>query len=135
MLRRKQVEKITGIPARRIQFYTDSGLLKLAEQTPGKGNERKYRREDILTLLVISELSKYGMSLAKIREILDDRNVRSMILSTSEPGVLWLIDGEVFLGTSKNTPDSGFEVPAPWKVNTSVFYINISKLAGRIPKG
>ncbi len=69
MLRRKQVEKITGIPARRIQFYTDSGLLKLAEQTPGKGNERKYHRTDILALLIIAELSKYGMSLAKIKEI------------------------------------------------------------------
>jgi DNA-binding transcriptional MerR regulator len=67
---RKEVEQITGIPARRVQFYTESGLLMLDEQEPGKGIGRKYEETHILQLLIIKVLAKSGISLSRIKEIM-----------------------------------------------------------------
>lgn len=70
MYRRKEVERITEIPARRIQFYSDSGLLHLDELSPGRGRERKYSLDNVLELLVIKELSKYRIELSEIKRIM-----------------------------------------------------------------
>ena len=78
MYRRKEVEQITGIPARRIQFYSDSGLLHLVEASPGRGRERKYSRDNVLEFLIIKELSKYRIELSEIKRIMIEL-----------PGELW----------------------------------------------
>jgi DNA-binding transcriptional MerR regulator len=69
---RKQVEKFTGIPARRIQFYTESGLLALENPHPGKGKGRQYSKKDIFRLLIIGELGKHKIELSHIKKIVDD---------------------------------------------------------------
>lgn len=66
---RKMVEQATNIPARRIQFYTDAGLIKLGEQHTGRGKERHYSKIDMLRLLIIKELDKIGITLATIKSI------------------------------------------------------------------
>jgi DNA-binding transcriptional MerR regulator len=70
MYRRKEVEEITGIPARRIQFYSDNGLLNLAEASPGRGRERKYTKTNLLELLVVKELAKRKIELSEIKRIM-----------------------------------------------------------------
>ncbi|NQV01842.1 MAG: MerR family transcriptional regulator [Bacteroidia bacterium] len=68
--RRKEAEEITGIPARRIQFYSDNGLLHLAQASPGRGRERKYTKQNLLELLVIKELAKRKIELSEIKRIM-----------------------------------------------------------------
>lgn len=68
---RKEVEEITEIPARRIQFFTDSDLLSLNKQT-GRGRERLYSPQNIFELLIVKELSKHGVQLAQIKRIIID---------------------------------------------------------------
>ena len=67
--KREVVEKI-GIPSRRLQFITDQGLLTDAEMYPGRGRDRFYSRINIFEILVIEELSKYGMPTVTIKNIL-----------------------------------------------------------------
>lgn len=67
---RKQLEKITGIPAGRIQFYTDSGLLIPEIDNPsGRGTTRVYSRKNLFELLIIRELANAGIQLNKIKAI------------------------------------------------------------------
>jgi DNA-binding transcriptional MerR regulator len=69
---RKEVKDITEIPARRVQFYTEQDLLTLDETNPGRGRERRYSRQNLFELLVIRVLSRFGVELSKIKEILID---------------------------------------------------------------
>jgi len=67
---RKQVAKITGIPERRVLFYTEQPfLIKGIEKKTGRGVARLYGEEQILCLLVIKELSYWGMALDRIERI------------------------------------------------------------------
>ena len=70
---RKQVEEFTGIPARRIQFYTDNNLVSLENPNPGRGRERQYSKKDILQLLMVAELAKHKMELSQIKKLLVER--------------------------------------------------------------
>lgn len=68
---RKELEEILGIPARRIQFYTDEELLVPEVDNPkGRGTTRKYSRFNLLELLIVRELSDSGVQLVKLKEIL-----------------------------------------------------------------
>ena len=69
---RKKAEKIVAIPARRIQFYSDSGLLSLDVQTPGRGRERAYSIQNLLELMIIKELANQKIELSRIKKILRD---------------------------------------------------------------
>jgi len=145
MYRRKIVEQVTKIPARRIQFYSDSGLLHLAEVNPGRGNERLYSKKNLLELLIVAELSKYKIGLSEIKRILVDvvggqsGDVLSIILDASEDSgtyFLYFLDGNAFFGHGKIDKDSPFKIPAAWGSSmeniTSTFFINLSKLAKRL---
>ena len=68
---RKELEEILGIPARRIQFYTDEELLVPEVDNPkGRGTTRRYSKFNLLELLIVRELSDSGVQLAKLKEIL-----------------------------------------------------------------
>jgi len=65
---RRDIKRITGLPDRRIQFYSDSGVL--GELTsPGRGNERVYSRDDLFKFMIIAELRLYGIEISKIKKI------------------------------------------------------------------
>jgi len=68
---RKEVAEITGIPDRRILFYTEQpGLLLGMKTDTGRGTAREYSIGSIFYLLIIKELSSLGLSLAKIKSII-----------------------------------------------------------------
>ena len=73
----KDVEKIVGIPPRRIQFYTESGLIKLEEEMPGRGRERRYTTQNLFEFLIIKELYRYKVALSSIKKLLVERPTKS----------------------------------------------------------
>lgn len=70
---RKEVEKISGIPARRIQFYTDRGFVTPEIENPKgvRGATRRYSRNNLLEFMIIKELSKYHVGLSIIKSVMD----------------------------------------------------------------
>ena len=68
--RRKEVQQITGIPARRIQFYTDNGIIIPEKTHTGKGIERRYSRKNLLELLIVKELAAHKVELSRIKKII-----------------------------------------------------------------
>ena len=142
---RKEVQAITEIPARRIQFYSDSGLLNLTDSSPGKGKERLYSKENILELLIISELSKYKIGLSEIKRILleviggGSGNLLSMVLSVTEDSpsyFLYILGRDVFVGRGGDGRKPLTETPEEWKSsmenNNSGFFISLSRLAKKV---
>lgn len=78
---RKEVAEITGIPDRRVLFYTEQPLLLPGIKTDtGRGTARAYGLESIFYLLLIKELSALGLSLTRIRLI-----INSIQAATMEP--------------------------------------------------
>ena len=64
----KEIEKITGIPVRRIRFFGDQGLLSFEEQFPGRGVGRQYTWKNLLELMIVKELSNNSVELATIKK-------------------------------------------------------------------
>lgn len=68
---RKEVSRITGIPDRRVLFYTEQPfLLPFVKKETGRGTAREYNVKDIFCLLLVKELDSLGLSLTRIRLIL-----------------------------------------------------------------
>jgi len=67
---RKQVSIITGIPDRRVLFYTEQGILKDFNKNTGRGSARHYSEHDVHILNIIKRLSVIGFELKKIKEII-----------------------------------------------------------------
>jgi DNA-binding transcriptional MerR regulator len=67
---RKRIEEITGIPARRIQFYTESGLVSMSEGNLGKGRTRLYSKKNIVELLVVRAMSRTRIELRMIKDVM-----------------------------------------------------------------
>lgn len=70
MYTKKEVERITKIPLRRIQFYTESGIILVNNSNTGRGVARNYSKDDIIKLLIIKSLWGYGITISKVRDIL-----------------------------------------------------------------
>ncbi|MBA2881906.1 DNA-binding transcriptional MerR regulator [Desulfosalsimonas propionicica] len=71
MWSRKKVSEITGIPDRRVLFYTEQpGILPEIEQKVGSGYAREYTLKDIIVLAFVRELNLCGFSLSRIKEFL-----------------------------------------------------------------
>ncbi len=67
---RKEVAKITGIPERRVLYYTEQPLLIPGVKTDvGRGTAREYDQKAIFYLLLIKELDSVGLSLSVIRSL------------------------------------------------------------------
>ncbi len=66
---RKDIEKLIGLPGRRIQFYSDEGLLTLEEDSkqPGRGVPRRYTKRNLLELALIKELAELNIEFRKIK--------------------------------------------------------------------
>ena len=136
---RKEVEKITGVPARRIQFYTENGALSVDKLHTGRGRERKYSGENILELLVINELAKRKVEFAESKRI-----VREVVrkyapsffdidkLARSKGGHYIYIyeDGTVVLEKQKSTQ----VIRVDMRNQLSVLVLNVSALAGQVPE-
>lgn len=79
--RRKQVEEMTGIPARRIQFYTEQGLLPMVDTATGRGKEREYSLDDVSRLSIIKGMAELGITLSMIKVYLNDENGKAKLIN------------------------------------------------------
>lgn len=67
---RKEVEELIGMSARKIQFYTDLGLVIPDVDNPsGRGTTRRYSRRNMFQLLLVQELVRNGVSLENIKTL------------------------------------------------------------------
>ena len=136
---RKEVEELTSVPARRIQFYTENGVLSVDELRTGRGRERKYSRKNILELLVVNELAKMKVEFAEIRRIVNklakeyaptffdiDR------LTNCKGGHYIHIyeNGEIHFIKQKTT---GGKVWVNMEGQLSVLIVNVTALAAQVP--
>jgi DNA-binding transcriptional MerR regulator len=103
MFLRKEVEKMIGMPALRIKFYTEQGLCPGVTVKTGRGNERRYSHDDVVRLALVKAISEEaGISLTMIKSILDDihndevnnrgRSLTYDYLSNSEKFEYFVID-------------------------------------------
>jgi len=68
---RKELEKISGVSARTIQYYTDRKILFPDVAAPvGRGTTREYSTRNLFELLLIRELSDNKVSLENIQHIM-----------------------------------------------------------------
>jgi len=67
---RSEVEKMIGVPNRRIRFYTDQGIIQDIAPSQGRGYDRRYTEKDVLIFAVVNELSRVGVSLAQSKFII-----------------------------------------------------------------
>lgn len=66
----KEVSNITGIPERRVLFYTEQNMLSNFKKSVGRGNARDYSDHDIQIFKIIDRLKVIGFELKKIKEII-----------------------------------------------------------------
>ena len=133
MYRRKEVEAITTIPARRIQFYTESGLLSMDEENPGKGRERLYSRKNMVELFLIRAMSDARIELARIKQVMTE--IRSAVNLANLDGdavpsyifVQSLRDGSMRVFVSKDTFDGKKLQPAG-----GVFIIDFAEIVEKM---
>ncbi|UCF03055.1 MAG: MerR family transcriptional regulator, partial [Deltaproteobacteria bacterium] len=70
---RKEASKITKIPPRTIQYYTDRGFVTPDVAAPtGRGTTRRYSLKNLVELSFVKELSRHGYTLEKIDGIMRD---------------------------------------------------------------
>ena len=70
IMKRSEVEKITGLTRKAILYYEDKGLIRPHK---GENNYRSYSQDDVKKLLKISIYRKLGLSISEIKNILDSR--------------------------------------------------------------
>lgn len=61
------VVKMTGVSHRQLQWWDEKGVLDV----PMDGHCRSYRPEDLATIRIVADLRRKGMSLQKIRGVLN----------------------------------------------------------------
>ena len=69
---KKDIVKLTGLPPRLVQFYTESNvIIPDADEGKGRGKVRRYTKANLFAFLIIKELSEMKMSISRIREIIN----------------------------------------------------------------
>jgi hypothetical protein len=65
---KKEVAKITGLPLRSIQFFSEQGAVPPDVDTGGgRGKFRRWSRTSILCFFIAGELSNFGMTISEIK--------------------------------------------------------------------
>lgn len=75
---RREIAEITGIPDRRVLFYTEQNILPGFFGAVGRGTARKYSRRDLFYFLVVKELDRLGLSLSRIKLIIVALHLRTL---------------------------------------------------------
>jgi DNA-binding transcriptional MerR regulator len=125
MFLRKEVEKMIGMPALRIKFYTEQGLCPGVTVKTGRGNERRYSHDDVVRLALVKAISEEaGISLTMIKDIFDGlhkdevnnrgRSLTYDYLSSSKNLEYFVIDKTIAkLKSDKYVPiGSGYSFPS-----------------------
>ncbi|MBW2609718.1 MAG: MerR family transcriptional regulator [Deltaproteobacteria bacterium] len=84
---KKEAASVLGIRPRTIQFYTDEKILIPEIANPsGRGTTRKYSRKNLMEILIIKNLSKKGLTLAQITNIMAKAREASVDLKWDPEG-------------------------------------------------
>lgn len=68
----KEVADLLQMKTGTVAYYTNHGFVEPEIDNPkGRGTTRRYSRRNLVEFLLILELQKHGMSLPKIKEILE----------------------------------------------------------------
>ncbi len=71
----REVASLTGLSARQLQWWDDRRLFQSAVSpkptAAGGFTERRYTPVDLLELMVLADLRRHGMTVARIRMLLD----------------------------------------------------------------
>jgi DNA-binding transcriptional MerR regulator len=106
----REVAAMTGLSARQLQWWDERRLFQsaVASKPTAKGGftERRYTPVDLLELMVLADLRRHGMTVARIRTLLDTLRTRFGIRLFDAVGgagsVTLLTDGrEVYARTSE----------------------------------
>jgi DNA-binding transcriptional MerR regulator len=106
----REVAALTGLSARQLQWWDDRRLFQSAiapKRTAAGGfTERRYTPVDLLELMVLADLRRYGMTVSRIRKLLETLRTRFGIRLFDAVGgagpVTLLTDGnEVYARTSE----------------------------------
>lgn len=73
-----EIAKICGVSIRTVQYYDTKNILKPSSFS--EGGRRLYNEQDIQTLNLICLFKSIGLSLSKIKEILEDKEKEALII-------------------------------------------------------
>ncbi|MBW2631053.1 MAG: MerR family transcriptional regulator [Deltaproteobacteria bacterium] len=77
---KKQISEITRLSLRLVQFYTEEGVvIPDIDEGKGRGKRRKYSCKNLTEFLLIKELSDYGITLQKIKFIMNFLNLKTTV--------------------------------------------------------
>jgi DNA-binding transcriptional MerR regulator len=99
--RTPEVVLLTGLTYRQIDHYSSNGIVcPSIEDASGSGSRRRWSESDVVALRVVERLRAVGMSLGRIKDILD-------YLSTNgrEPGCDVLAVGSVTIGWFRSSEE------------------------------
>ena len=66
-----EMAKLAGVRQSTIRYYTDIGLVKVADYTPG--GQKLYDREDTLKRIqIVKKIGRQRLSLETIKNVIDD---------------------------------------------------------------
>ena len=71
LLKIGEMAKIAGVRQSTLRYYTDIGLIKVADYTPGR--QKLFDKEDTLKRIqIVKKISRQKLSLETIKNVIDD---------------------------------------------------------------
>lgn len=71
-VQKKRAVEITGLSARRVQFYVDHSVITIRVRRGGEGRGAiiEYSDDNLVDLMIIKQLADYGMTVSIIKKII-----------------------------------------------------------------
>jgi DNA-binding transcriptional MerR regulator len=67
---KNQVNEITGLSARLVQYYTERGIIRTeVDEGHGRGKIRRYSKKNVVEFAILKGLSDYGMTFSIIQNV------------------------------------------------------------------
>jgi len=77
---KKRIAEITGLTERQVQFYTEQGVVTPEKGAgEGRGKTRFYSDHNLGQFMIIKALTDLGMTISKIRPIIGDKKLDTML--------------------------------------------------------
>ena len=131
--KKREVVEMLGIPSRRLQFITDQGLLSDTEAFPGRGRDRFYSRVNLFEILLVEELSKYGMPTSFVKNVVCNRALtlgfRNAVNSEAMPDMFLVVHDDGSAQSFYQWQDEIVRIDM--RKNISAFVVNIRVLVGK----
>ncbi len=81
---RKEIAAIVGLKERQVQFFTEQGVVVPGvDRGEGRGKTRRYSDYNVTQFRVIRSLVEFGITVGKVREIIEFTNHPSLLESYS----------------------------------------------------